>query len=87
LVHAQSQVIRVSLRRDGGQARLLVVDDGRGFAVPVQLRRLAAAGHLGLLGAQERVHRVGGSLTVTSAPGAGTVVQVTLPLPPPSGSS
>ena len=39
---------------------------------------------LGLRSMRERAELVGGTLEVTSAPGAGTVVRATLPSPPPS---
>jgi signal transduction histidine kinase len=37
-------------------------------------------GHLGLVGMRERVGRVGGSLSVTSRPGAGTTVTCLVPI-------
>ena len=55
---------------------LRVVDDGRGFdpeARGVRSRRL------GLTSMHERAASLGGVLTVTSAPGAGTTVELRLP--------
>jgi signal transduction histidine kinase len=40
---------------------------------------LAREGHLGLVGIKERAEAIGAELELTSAPGAGTRVQVTLP--------
>jgi signal transduction histidine kinase len=53
---------------------LEITDDGAGFdpATPVP-------GHLGLHTMTERARAVGGSLNITSAPGAGTVVRVVVP--------
>jgi signal transduction histidine kinase len=49
-----------------------VSDDGRGGADP--------AGGSGLVGLRDRVDALGGSLTVDSPPGEGTVVRAVLPL-------
>jgi signal transduction histidine kinase len=57
--------------------RLAVVDDGRGFPVDPDLR--SYAGHWGLLGMRERADRVGATLTVRSAVGAGTTVELLVP--------
>jgi nitrate/nitrite-specific signal transduction histidine kinase len=58
-----------------------VRDDGRGFD-PSQA---SPTGHWGLIGMRERAASIGATLTVTSAPGAGT--EVVLVLPEPSGWS
>ena len=80
LRHGQARVITISLNRCGRTAHLRVADDGLGFAVPEQLEDLAETGHLGLIGLHYSVQRAGGRLSVTSAPGAGTVMQVEVPL-------
>ena len=56
------------------QVRLLVQDDGKGFA----LNAVIQAGHYGLVGMQERAHLVGGVVTIMSAPGKGTTVQLVI---------
>lgn len=66
----------VDLELTGGDAiRMAVRDNGAGF-VPGGPRR---PGSFGLASMQARAHAVGGDLTVQSAPGEGTVVEVTLP--------
>ena len=50
---------------------------GAGFD---QTATLANASGVGLAGMRERVASLGGSLTITSAPGTGTSVAVELPL-------
>jgi len=47
--------------------------------VPKRWIDLARQGHLGLVGASERAEAEGGKLSVTSEPGQGTLVQVTIP--------
>ncbi len=64
----------------GESAVLLTVrDDGQGFQFPDQLGDLAFKRHYGLIGMQERVSSLGGSLKIDSAILKGTVVQVSLP--------
>jgi signal transduction histidine kinase len=45
---------------------------------------------LGLLGIRERLEALGGTLQITSAPGQGTTLQITVPVDPgevPSGAN
>jgi signal transduction histidine kinase len=49
-----------------------VRDDGRGGADP--------AGGSGLLGLKDRVEAIGGTMRLTSPPGAGTSLSIELPL-------
>ncbi len=70
---------RVDLQVDfqADSVRLAVSDDGCGFDVE---QLFANPGpHCGLLIMQERAEQVGGRLSVRSAPGAGTVVEVIVP--------
>jgi len=70
--HAGARQIRIEGEVDGDRGRLMVSDDGLGFDP-----HLAYAGHFGLIGMQERAAAIGGDLTVSSRPGAGTRVTVT----------
>ena len=66
--------VRLEVDRVADGVRLRVIDDGRGFdpsAVP--------DGHLGLAGMRSRAERLGGRLTVTTALGEGTTVEVVVP--------
>lgn len=76
--HADPRVVTIRARHEGGDVVVEISDDGRGFE-PGAARPGAAEGHLGLAAAQERAALAGGRLTVASAPGAGTTVQLTLP--------
>jgi signal transduction histidine kinase len=69
--HASATCTRVSIGRSGGVLRVQVADDGAGGADP-------AAGS-GLTGLADRVAALGGTLRVTSPPGAGTVITAELP--------
>ena len=78
--HARASVCRIELRRMNAAVQLMIEDDGVGFDPEAQRSGRVEKG-LGLLGMQERVARLGGSCIVDSAPGSGTRVIVTLPLP------
>lgn len=69
--HAQAR--RVTIRLEPG--RLLVADDGRGFDPAAPLDE----GRFGLYGMRERARMIGANLTIESAPGRGTTVQLALP--------
>jgi signal transduction histidine kinase len=73
--HADATVVRVGAEVEDGRLRLHVTDNGRGF------RAAETSGDgLGLQGMKERARLMGGELRVTSAPSAGTHVELTLPL-------
>lgn len=59
-----------------GAIRLQVTDDGTGFDPST----IAADGGLGLLSMRERLHLVGGELTIDSQPSAGTRIDVRVPV-------
>ncbi|MFH8257234.1 GAF domain-containing sensor histidine kinase [Streptomyces roseolus] len=76
LRHAEAARVAVTLARHGQGARLTVADDGRGFD-PATVR--SAGRHLGLVSMRDRAAGVGGALTVTSAPGEGTTIEMEVP--------
>jgi signal transduction histidine kinase len=78
--HARATGVRVSVGFDSTAVRLEISDDGRGFEVPDSLTQLAQRGNFGLMGIQERVWAVGGSLSIKSTAGQGTRVSVTMPV-------
>lgn len=79
--HAQANNVRISLRLAAEEVQLKVIDDGLGFTPPRQWIDFAREGRIGLLDAVERAEAIGGRLEVTSAPGAGTLVLVTVRQP------
>jgi PAS domain S-box-containing protein len=79
--HAQASVVVIRFHLNSRQASLEVQDDGDGFEVPQRWINLARQGHLGLVGSAERAEACGGQLTIVSAPGQGTLIKVSVPLP------
>jgi signal transduction histidine kinase len=73
LHHAGARQVRVEALFNGG-VRLRVRDDGHGFVVPRRFEDLPGD-HLGLIGMRERLAQLGGTLTITSTPGRGTVLE------------
>ncbi|MFI6244352.1 sensor histidine kinase [Micromonospora sp. NPDC050795] len=78
--HAAARHVDVTFGRSPTGVRLTVRDDGAGFVPPTDLSHLSSRGSFGVVGMAERVRTVGGSLHVTSRPGAGTLVQADVPV-------
>ena len=76
LRHSGAQHVDVTLSRREGGTVLRVTDDGSGFD-PKSIRR--AGRHLGLVSMRDRASGVGGVLTVESAPGKGTTIEMEVP--------
>jgi two-component system, NarL family, sensor kinase len=77
--HAHARSVRVTLSRTTNSATLVVADDGSGID-PNRTDSQLQAGHVGLATRRIRVEAAGGALTVSSAPGDGTTVTVSVPL-------
>lgn len=75
--HARATTLNLELHLDAAHVRLLIEDDGRGFD-PAQMPQ----GRFGLIGLNERVHLLGGTLKLESNVGEGTRVEVSIPLKP-----
>jgi signal transduction histidine kinase len=73
--HARASAVKVEVTAAGGMLRVLVRDDGRGGA--------AFGFGSGLVGLKDRVEALGGLLSLDSPPGAGTVLDIALPLGDP----
>ncbi len=72
--HAAARSAVVTFKQTGDMLILTIEDDGKGF-------RPASEKGLGLLGIEERVHRLSGRVQVESVPDKGTSLHVSLPLP------
>lgn len=78
--HAKARNVSVLLERAADRVVVIIEDDGCGFDVGVVMKNSARERRLGLLGMEERVALVGGSLTIESTPGQGTTVYVRIPV-------
>jgi len=70
--HSHATTVRIRVEQHPDRLTLIVQDDGRGFDV----RQMKG---LGLLGIQERVAQLGGTCSVHSKPGSGTILSAELP--------
>jgi two-component system CheB/CheR fusion protein len=76
--HAQAARVSVILERRGGDAVLVIEDDGVGFD-PGEAAGWEGGRGLGLVGMRERAALLGGSFEFESAPGKGTTVFARIP--------
>ncbi|HZZ09582.1 MAG TPA: response regulator [Paraburkholderia sp.] len=74
--HARASQVNVTLTGESGALVLTIRDDGGGFDLDIARRSYS----YGLLGMSERARLIGGTLTIDSAPGAGTLVSIHVPL-------
>jgi len=79
--HASARRIDVRLELEGTELLLTVRDDGSGFREPPAR---AFFNSRGLVGMEERLLAVGGSVELRSAPGSGTEVSARLPMQGPA---
>lgn len=77
LKHARAETLLISARVEPGRVVLRMEDDGVGFD-PEAVKQRKQAG-LGLVGMDERIHQLGGTMNVESGPGRGTCLTMTLP--------
>lgn len=76
--HAEARRVRLSLAQGGGMLRLTVADDGIGTEASAK-----GPPRMGMAGLRERIHPLGGTLTVRSSAGQGTTLVIELPVNPP----
>jgi signal transduction histidine kinase len=71
--HASAKNAKVAIAQGSDRIKVEIIDDGHGFD-PERQRGM------GILGMEERVRRLGGTLTIDSASGRGTTVKAELPV-------
>ncbi len=75
--HAQAQRATIAFDWRADALQVVVEDDGRGFEAAEVAQ--TPSQHFGLLGMRERIHLVGGSFRIESAPGQGTRIEIQVP--------
>jgi signal transduction histidine kinase len=76
--HAQAKSVNIQIDRDPAAVRLLIEDDGQGMT---KTTGFAARRSFGLAGMRERISMLGGTVKVSSVKGAGTKIEVAVPIP------
>ncbi|TFG73080.1 MAG: sensor histidine kinase [Anaerolineales bacterium] len=79
LNHAQAQHITIRFFPYQNGVSLTVIDNGVGFMPARLLDSYTRKGHFGLVGIQERVRQLDGTLNIVSSPGDGTTLSVYIP--------
>jgi len=77
--HSSATAVNVTVETTGGQLRVEIVDDGKGFDHG-KVREYLQSGRVGLAGMKERVELANGTFMVHSSTGRGTTVVASLPL-------
>lgn len=77
--HSHTKRIEVNWSQQEDQCVLKISDEGQGFIVSESLIDYSSYGHYGLVGMKERAEAIGGKLSITSKPGAGTTIMVVIP--------
>ena len=80
LRHANASKAFINLQLEDNYVVLEIKDNGRGFDVEKTTGEAVTRKQLGLLGMQERVSLVNGTVNVESTPGEGTTLRVYIPL-------
>lgn len=80
--HAKATTVNISLKINKSSLQLIIEDNGRGFNVQeLKTRKFdRLKGGFGLEGIRERVELVNGRLNITSTPGSGTLLSISIPL-------
>ncbi|MGN7188032.1 sensor histidine kinase [Microbacterium enclense] len=81
--HARAGRVGIRLDASDDAVRLRVADDGYGFDPRGAAVGASGTDSFGLRAMRERVDQLGGRLDLVSAPGAGTIITVTLPVGAP----
>jgi signal transduction histidine kinase len=78
--HSKGDLVRLSLQKIEGRMELVVEDNGRGFDLEKMLGYESTRRGLGLTSMRERTELSGGSFSIESNKGKGTVIRATWPL-------
>jgi signal transduction histidine kinase len=76
--HSGARQVFIELKFGAQSVIFKIKDDGKGFVFENSVG--AANGHFGLVGMAERTKRLDGKLTIQSAPGAGTCMEIEIPI-------
>lgn len=76
--HSGASAVELTVDFRGGGLVMTIADNGVGFEPPSSTSDLAESGKLGIIGMQERIRLLGGTLSVQPEPGVGTTVTVTV---------
>lgn len=79
--HAKAATIHICMFGYEGHLYISIADDGNGMAKNSSLVSRGSGYHQGIMGMKERAALLDGRVTIDSAPGKGTRVDIDIPLP------
>lgn len=79
--HAKAKNVELIVQYEKCSLNIHIKDDGIGFNVHNATSLRSKNVGLGLLGMNERIQSIGGSLNINSTPGQGTKVSISVPIP------
>ena len=74
--HSKASEAVVTLGFNSEDLKITIEDNGQGFYPPEDINSYATRGKLGLVGMQERISFLGGTLQIRSKPGEGTLLLI-----------
>ncbi|MBT4512041.1 MAG: sensor histidine kinase, partial [Chloroflexi bacterium] len=78
--HSQATQVFVILSYEPEQVSLTIRDNGKGFSIPSHLEELTREQHFGLVGIQELLNIIHGSLEIETSPGEGCLIKAIVPV-------
>ncbi|WP_276497405.1 sensor histidine kinase [Pontibacter litorisediminis] len=81
--HAKATQVSINLQFTPSETSLVYMDNGVGFDMAAMQQEKAMSGGLGIMSLQSRAALLNGSITITSAPGAGTTASISVPTTSP----
>jgi signal transduction histidine kinase len=85
--HAEADAVLVQCTASASEVTIEIEDDGKGFDPAILSAPPDAGAALGLMGMQERVELLGGTIEIDSAPGQGTRVALRVPIAATAGEA
>lgn len=78
--HSMAGEAKIKIYFNNGNLRITIEDNGKGFVLPEKISNFTREGKLGLIGIQERVKFINGTIKIDSQPGQGTFITIEAPL-------
>jgi signal transduction histidine kinase len=78
--HSKANLVLLSLRKMNRKMEVTIQDDGQGFNLEKVISQGSPKEGLGLSSMKERTELAGGSFTIESAQGKGTIIRASWPL-------
>jgi signal transduction histidine kinase len=78
--HAQASHVDIVIKKETGQILFRIEDDGKGFDLDEAINRHATERGMGLPALYERVHMLGGKLSLAAQKGHGTRISFAIPI-------